>query len=163
MVNHADRFDLKKLCPLPMDARDLDSYFPSGVYILLREGQVVYVGQSVDVYGRLRNHRHDCTGDFDSFTWMQLPEPSLNYYEALAIVTFRPALNTTIPSNDRFMPFKRMRRVLWHEWDGFTLKPHHVAHIPPVFVDSSNRSTNGLEFWDLWQVQANLQSLQGVG
>lgn len=146
----------------PTPASAIDGFCPSGVYCLMKGPDVVYVGQSINMYARLVSHRKACTGDFDSFTWLPLPKEDLNNYEALWIVFFKPALNTHLPKNDRFMMFGRMRQVLWHELGGFILKPHHIAGIEPCFEDTSNKSTAGAEYWDIALVRAALSNQQEV-
>lgn len=71
--------------PLPM---------VSGVYFLVHQGAVVYVGQSVDVLGRISRHRREAR-DFDAFNYILCPPDKMNALEALYIAAFMPDLNTS--------------------------------------------------------------------
>jgi hypothetical protein len=61
-----------------------------GVYFLRSEGEVVYVGQSVNVFSRISNHREK---KFDSFTVVPCEREHLDSLESLYIHTLRPKLN----------------------------------------------------------------------
>ena len=60
-----------------------------GVYFLLLEGEVVYVGQSVNVPGRVRDHRHAKV--FDSYAYIPCKEESLDVLESLYIHYLQPS------------------------------------------------------------------------
>lgn len=62
-----------------------------GVYFLIKGESVVYVGQSVNIAARLRDHQAD--KDFDSYSWIQCPRESLDVMESLYIHVLRPPLN----------------------------------------------------------------------
>jgi hypothetical protein len=62
----------------------------SGVYFLIRDNRVVYVGQSVNVYSRLSQHK-DKT--FDRFAYVPCPPEKLNRLESIYIHVLKPELN----------------------------------------------------------------------
>jgi hypothetical protein len=62
----------------------------TGVYFLIDSGKVIYVGQSVNVYGRISEH-WDKT--FDSFAYIPCEKESLNALESLYIHLLRPPMN----------------------------------------------------------------------
>lgn len=62
----------------------------TGVYFLISENKIVYVGQSVNVYARISGHTHK---KFDSFTVLPCPKEHLNLLESLYIHMFDPPLN----------------------------------------------------------------------
>jgi hypothetical protein len=62
-----------------------------GVYFLIKAGRVVYVGQSVNVYGRI--YQHLVGKDFDSFAYVPCETESLDILESLYIHVLRPPLN----------------------------------------------------------------------
>ena len=67
----------------------------SGVYFLMLDDEVVYVGQSVDVLGRISRHKRDGK-EFDSFSYILCEEGDLNRLEALYITVLMPWLNFTL-------------------------------------------------------------------
>jgi hypothetical protein len=68
----------------------------TGVYFLISNNKIVYVGQSVNVYARLNAHTHK---NFDSFTVIPCPKEHLNVLESLYIHMFDPPLNGHDKSN----------------------------------------------------------------
>jgi len=67
----------------------------SGIYFLIKNKKIVYVGQSVSVYKRIPEH---VDKDFDSYYWIRCPKHKLNSVETLYIHLFKPCLNKFIPS-----------------------------------------------------------------
>jgi hypothetical protein len=72
---------------------DLTGLAISGVYFLIHEGQVVYVGQSVDMRRRLADHIGEGAKVFDSITFIPLPISQLNVVEARHIKRYLPRYN----------------------------------------------------------------------
>jgi uncharacterized protein YerC len=62
----------------------------TGVYFLILENKIVYVGQSVNVYARISSHTQK---KFDSFTVLPCPKEHLNVLESLYIHMLNPPLN----------------------------------------------------------------------
>lgn len=72
-------------------------YGKSGVYALFDGATCVYVGQSINLYERLRTH-HGCSSRFfDRWQFMPVPCHSLHIYEAVAIKELQPTGNTHKP------------------------------------------------------------------
>lgn len=68
---------------LPWDAA-------SGIYFLVKDKRVVYVGQSVNVFARIPTHRDK---DFDSYAYIPCSRSTLNRLESLYIHLLQPPLN----------------------------------------------------------------------
>lgn len=66
-----------------------------GIYFLIKSNEVVYVGQSVDVYSRIAKHRSDGK-DFDSFAFLQCERNMLNDLESLYISALVPFMNSAL-------------------------------------------------------------------
>lgn len=64
-----------------------------GVYFLCRQGQVVYVGQSVDVLSRVGQHRIDKTKTFDTAFFVPCRQCDLNTLERELIDRLMPEYN----------------------------------------------------------------------
>lgn len=64
-----------------------------GVYFLVENGAVVYVGQSVNVPSRVDQHRKQ--KKFDAYAWVRCDEAHLDALESLYIHVLRPNLNGT--------------------------------------------------------------------
>lgn len=69
----------------------LDLMGGSGIYFLISGERVVYVGQSVNVFARVRQHLSD--KEFDSYAYILADAGLLNVLESLYIHTLRPPLN----------------------------------------------------------------------
>lgn len=68
-----------------------------GVYLLVRDGEIVYVGQSNDVVGRIIEHRKSGK-QFTDTMFLALPEELLCSYEGALIRALRPRLNKGCPA-----------------------------------------------------------------
>jgi len=74
---------------------------PSGIYALCRGDEVIYIGQSVNVYSRVRehyNHRQQKYWDRVFVLWCSPVD--LNRTETQMIHHFRPEHNRHIPTGD---------------------------------------------------------------
>lgn len=65
----------------------------SGVYFLLRDGEIVYVGESGDIMRRLSDHFKDAEKMFDSYHVLECNEAVRKSLEAQYIAKFLPPLN----------------------------------------------------------------------
>ena len=80
-----------------------------GVYLLLREGNVVYVGQSKDCRRRIGSHLASANKDFDAFhIYPHPPSQDLGDLEAHLIYTFNPEYNTGRPANDHYVSVRKL-------------------------------------------------------
>lgn len=68
----------------------------SGVYFLVRNGRVIYVGQSTNVYGRVYYHMSQREKPFDSWCFVPCPPDRLDLIESLYIHSLKPKLNGRI-------------------------------------------------------------------
>jgi len=75
-----------------------------GVYFLLKDQKVVYVGQALNVLSRIGDHV--ATKDFDEWTWIPVALDMLNATETAYIRHFNPPLN-----NDSATVVRRRRLV----------------------------------------------------
>lgn len=77
-----------------------------GVYFLIKDREIIYVGQSVDILSRIDTHRANpsprsypwCPStlpekDFDSFAFIEIEETDLNVVERFYILVFNPRCN----------------------------------------------------------------------
>jgi len=64
-----------------------------GIYFLIRNSKVVYVGQSRDIDRRIASHKLDKI--FTSYRYILCDEDRLLHYEKRLIRLFRPELNGT--------------------------------------------------------------------
>ncbi|KAA1013048.1 GIY-YIG nuclease family protein [Paraburkholderia panacisoli] len=68
-----------------------------GVYVLMRAGEIVYVGQSINCNLRIGSHLNDAGKMFDSYFVIECPEDNLNEVEARYIAKFGPKHNVIMP------------------------------------------------------------------
>jgi hypothetical protein len=62
-----------------------------GVYFLIKDESVVYVGQSINIMNRVAEHNK--SKDFDTFTYVQCKRENLNQIEAMYIQRLKPKYN----------------------------------------------------------------------
>lgn len=74
-----------------------------GIYFLVRQGEVVYVGQSINVHARVWQHKQ-ARKDFDAFTYVKCERDSLDALESLYIHTLRPRLNGDMCTGEKLAP-----------------------------------------------------------
>lgn len=65
-----------------------------GIYFLLHEGRVVYVGQSISCHRRIAQHESEGGKIFDAYYVLTCDATELDRREALYIAKFRPAYNS---------------------------------------------------------------------
>lgn len=68
----------------------------SGIYFLILNNRVVYVGQSVDIHRRVMQHRDD-KKPFDEILFKEFPVEQLNEREAYYIDYYNPPQNKRKP------------------------------------------------------------------
>lgn len=76
----------EKIVATAFDARPT-----SGVYFLIRDGKIVYVGKSMNVHSRIATHQR--SKEFDRINFVECPEESLHRLEQMYIRKFNPELN----------------------------------------------------------------------
>jgi len=74
-----------------------------GIYFLIKDGIIVYVGQSKKVFSRIEAHREDPKKDFDAACYFECKENELDIFERVLIQAFWPKYNTTY--NPAYVPF----------------------------------------------------------
>jgi len=87
-----------------------------GVYFLIKDGRVVYVGQSGSVYSRISNHQS--SKDFDSIAWVPCDTSILDRLESLYIHSLRPILNGTMNNGYKSAPMSLDKIFMEKDYDG---------------------------------------------
>lgn len=82
-----------------------------GIYLLWKNGTVVYVGQSTNIFNRVGDHVADPRMDFDSYSYVPVENGNLNELEADMIVKLNPSLNTILPSNRKYINADGAKRL----------------------------------------------------
>ena len=81
-----------------------------GVYFLIDQGEVVYVGQSVNVFSRMREH---CKSkSFNSYSYINCPREDLDILESLYIHVLRPPLQGRSSQGDSLAAPISLSRLL---------------------------------------------------
>ena len=73
-----------------------------GVYFLIKNNSVVYVGQSVNIFARINSHFS--TKDFNSFSFIQCKKTDLDKLESLYIHYLKPPQNATYKNGNKKSP-----------------------------------------------------------
>ncbi|MGF6837098.1 hypothetical protein QF001_000965 [Paraburkholderia youngii] len=68
-----------------------------GVYLLLREGRVVYVGKSINCHGRIGTHFSERGKKFDAYHIIECAQKDLDRIETQYIAKFMPRYNVLVP------------------------------------------------------------------
>lgn len=74
----------------------------SGIYFLVKGGAVVYVGQAIDVFVRVPQHKK--SKGFDAVAFVPCPPELLDKLESLYIHVLRPPLNATMRNGLKLAP-----------------------------------------------------------
>lgn len=77
--------------PHSLARHTLDSF--CGVYFLFLDGELVYIGQSLNVTARVEQHVY--TQPFDSWAWLPVPRAQLDAAEQFLIRKYKPRKNRT--------------------------------------------------------------------
>jgi hypothetical protein len=76
-----------------------------GIYFLIANDDIVYVGQSVNVHSRVAKHFALGLHVFDSYTYVLCSRRDLDALEAVYIQKFKPTLNCSYPYKTVFRKF----------------------------------------------------------
>ena len=71
-----------------------------GIYFLIKDGRVTYVGQSKNIHQRICEHMK--TKDFSSFYYIETEEGDLSMLEAFYIHKLEPGINKHLPDVEKF-------------------------------------------------------------
>lgn len=64
-----------------------------GIYFLVEDTEIVYIGQSTDVFTRVLTHRREGYKAFDKCCWVPVPRDELDAVESALIALFKPRHN----------------------------------------------------------------------
>ncbi len=81
----------------------------SGIYFLIKNEKVVYIGQSLNVIPRITIHKKQERIAFDSFTIELCKADEMNDREADYIVSMNPPGNKTIPANSKWISLEQIK------------------------------------------------------
>jgi len=96
--------DRNKLLPCAKDFRFV-------VYMLVKNDEVIYVGQSRNLKSRVCSHVGN-EADFDYIDFFDVDPFEANNVEADRIVRYNPKFNTTLPKNDTYMAKSTFKREM---------------------------------------------------
>lgn len=78
----------------------------SGVYFLIENDEVVYIGQSVNVYSRIAHHYSSVRIKFTKFLFISCPPENLDQVESLYIHLLKPPLNANRTEEEKHAPLR---------------------------------------------------------
>lgn len=81
-----------------------------GIYCLKLAGEIIYVGQSVNVGRRVIEHMRNRDFDAVEFLLPDDPDCNLREIEAELITAIRPSLNQKLPSGSRWVCWKTIKK-----------------------------------------------------
>lgn len=93
LIENCANLDLRSLPSVSFVER---KYLPcsSGIYLVIRKNEVLYIGKSANIRDRWKSHHQSSlVEEFDRIAWWELPKESLNEAELRLIERFNPCLN----------------------------------------------------------------------
>lgn len=100
VVNSLNNIGMLKLCPYAF-LREQDIVDKSrelvplvGVYFLIQDKEVVYIGQAIDIYRRIGQHQYDKNKQFNRYAFILCDKSELDIIETLYIHHFSPKYNS---------------------------------------------------------------------
>lgn len=79
------------------------------VYFLKKDGEIVYVGQTMDMKARVYKHNHSRYISFDSVEYTITNKCNVNNLETYYILKYKPFHNSSLPANDDFKPVGNLK------------------------------------------------------
>ena len=83
-----------------------------GVYLLWKDGEVVYVGQSESIQQRVSTHLADPKKYFNAVSYAVVETGDLNQLEADLIVKYDPYLDHGLPRNTKYVTKNHIKKHL---------------------------------------------------
>lgn len=109
----------------------------SGVYFLIEGNEIVYVGQSIDVYNRVTSHALKGEKVFDRYAYIEVNPDDLNEVEADYIVVMGPKLNgPNLPCYKKWVSPKFISRLLKDT-------PYTMNHVNRYIAENNIKDCNG--------------------
>lgn len=78
-----------------------------GIYFLILDKEVVYIGQSININSRVASHFG--VYEFDSYSFIECPVSDLDLVESIYIQAYLPPLNGRTPSGGKKSPLSASR------------------------------------------------------
>ncbi len=74
-------------------SKKLSQYNICGIYFLIKNKIIVYIGKAIDIPSRVRRHIMENQKDFDEVRYIELEESELAHKEKYYIFLYRPEYN----------------------------------------------------------------------
>lgn len=81
-----------------------------GIYFLIKDNEIVYVGQSVDVLPRISFHRAKESKVFSHYSFIECNKEHLSMLEAHYIYLFIPLYNLMMPNNPYYKSLTQLKK-----------------------------------------------------
>ena len=102
-----------------------------GIYFLIKQNEIVYIGQSINLHSRMASHKISRIFDFDAYSWVECDKSDLGDTEAEYILRFKPVLNKGFPACGRFISYGKLkaRGIGKIKFRNYVAKSSHVQHM----------------------------------
>lgn len=80
-----------------------------GIYFLMKDDEIVYVGQSQSIYSRLYSHNKDINKKFDKYYYTEVSNNELDDKESEYIFKFNPIYNKILPEHPKFKTLNQIK------------------------------------------------------
>ena len=102
-----------------------------GIYYLLREDEIVYIGQSTNILFRVATHLNLGVKVFDSYMYELCTPQLLDKLELESIIKHKPLYNVSLPACSEYTTMNAVRKS--HGVNLWTIKRHILKNkIVPV-------------------------------
>lgn len=106
----------------------------TGIYFLIDSDEIVYVGKSVQINDRIRQHREDKR--FSRYGYVECPHDQLEWLEAAYIRLIRPLINTMRPLVQKQLRPITCPAYYWQQGKlgsaGYARDFLHVGEVPMI-------------------------------
>lgn len=80
------------------------------VYFLFRDGEIIYVGSTKNLYMRLG--QHEKSKNFDAYSVLDVDIADLENTEAFYVLSLSPQMNSVVPKNTMFISYGKAKKLV---------------------------------------------------
>lgn len=116
-----------------------------GIYFLMQDDEIVYVGKSADTGFRVATHYNQAEKVFNRYQVVEIADPDQrNYWEVEYIVRFAPRYNASLPPSKKWVTLAILQRMTGQS------KPTLKRFIRELNIKDTNGFYNTADFADLY-------------
>ena len=94
---------------LVMASERIGNVFKSGIYYLIQDDEIVYIGQSVCIMARISTHYTKKRKLFNRYIYTNVPLDKLDELELKEIIKYSPKYNSDLPGNNTYASMGKLK------------------------------------------------------